>query len=54
MNYIQNVWKLYAIRFFHNLIPAYVIERLFWEQRVHDNPDGNIHRDYICSNCSFT
>jgi len=33
MNYIQNVWKLYAIRFFHNLIPAYVIERLFWEQR---------------------
>ena len=33
MNYKQNVWKLYAIRFFHNLIPAYVIERLFWEQR---------------------
>ena len=33
MNYIHNVWKLYAIRFFHNLIPAYVIERLFWEQR---------------------
>jgi len=33
MNYIQNVWKLYAIRFFCNLIPAYVIERLFWEQR---------------------
>ena len=33
MNYIQNVWKLYAIRFFQNLIPAYVIERLFWEQR---------------------
>jgi len=33
MNYMQNVWKLYAIRFFHNLIPAYVIERLFWEQR---------------------
>lgn len=33
MNYINNVWKLYAIRFFHNLIPAYVIERLFWEQR---------------------
>ncbi|NLC46059.1 MAG: MFS transporter [Firmicutes bacterium] len=33
MNYSQNVWKLYGIRFFHNLIPAYVIERLFWEQR---------------------
>ena len=30
MNYANNVWKLYAIRFFHNLIPAYVIERLFW------------------------
>jgi MFS family permease len=30
---MQNIWKLYAIRFFHNLIPAYVIERLFWEQR---------------------
>ncbi|HEX2947566.1 MAG TPA: MFS transporter [Clostridia bacterium] len=33
MNYISNVWKLYALRFFHGLIPAYVIERLFWEQR---------------------
>jgi len=33
MNYINNVWKLYAIRFFHNLIPAYVIERLFWEEK---------------------
>lgn len=33
MNYASNIWKLYAIRFFHNLIPAYVIERLFWEQR---------------------
>lgn len=33
MNYNNNVWKLYAIRFFHNLIPAYVIERLYWEQR---------------------
>jgi len=32
-NFFQNVWKLYAFRFFHNLIPAYVIERLFWEQR---------------------
>jgi MFS family permease len=32
-NYKSNIWKLYAIRFFHNLIPAYVIERLFWEQR---------------------
>ncbi len=33
MNYMQNVWKLYAVRFFYSLIPAYVIERLFWEQR---------------------
>ncbi len=33
MSYMQNVWKLYAVRFFHSLIPAYVIERLFWEQR---------------------
>jgi len=32
-NYKSNIWKLCAIRFFHNLIPAYVIERLFWEQR---------------------
>jgi Arabinose efflux permease len=30
---ISNLWKLYAIRFFHSLIPAYVIERLFWEER---------------------
>lgn len=33
MDYRSNVWKLYAIRFFYNLIPAYVIERLFWEER---------------------
>lgn len=33
MGYMPNVWKLYAIRFFYNLIPAYVIERLFWEAR---------------------
>jgi MFS family permease len=33
MNYMDNIWKLYANRFFSNLIPAYVIERLFWEQR---------------------
>lgn len=33
MNAKVNIWKLYAIRFFYNLIPAYVIERLFWEQR---------------------
>jgi MFS family permease len=30
---VKNVNKLYIIIFFHNLIPAYVIERLFWEQR---------------------
>lgn len=28
-----NIRKLYAIRFFSSLIPAYVIERLFWEER---------------------
>lgn len=33
MDFQANIRKLYAIRFFHNLIPAYVIERLFWEQR---------------------
>ncbi len=33
MNYTKNVYKLYLIIFFHNLIPAYVIERLFFEQR---------------------
>lgn len=30
---MNNVWKLYAARFFQSLIPAYVIERLFWEAR---------------------
>ncbi|KKI91563.1 MFS transporter [Bacillus sp. SA1-12] len=33
MDYRSNIWKLYVIRFFQSLIPAYVIERLFWEQR---------------------
>ncbi|MBM7586297.1 MFS family permease [Bacillus pakistanensis] len=33
MDYRMNIWKLYAIRIFQSLIPAYVIERLFWEQR---------------------
>ncbi len=33
VNYRQNVWKLYAVRLFQSLIPAYVIERLFWEMR---------------------
>lgn len=33
MNYSKNVYKAYLIVFFHNLIPAYVIERLFYEQR---------------------
>jgi MFS family permease len=28
-----NIRKLYILRFFHSLIPAYVIERLYWEQR---------------------
>lgn len=29
----RNVLLLYGIIFFHHLIPAYVIERLFWEER---------------------
>ena len=33
MGYLNNVKKLYIISFFHSLIPAYVIERLFWQQR---------------------
>ncbi|WP_044640625.1 MFS transporter [Risungbinella massiliensis] len=33
MDYEANIWKLYVVRFFYNLIPAYVIERLFWEQK---------------------
>jgi predicted MFS family arabinose efflux permease len=33
MNYYKNKWLLYAIIFFHNLIPAYVIERLFYQER---------------------
>lgn len=33
MNFYKNVLKLYVIIFFHNLIPAYVIERLFWQER---------------------
>jgi len=33
MGYLSNVKKLYIISFFHSLIPAYVIERLFWDQR---------------------
>lgn len=33
MDVYKNIKKLYIIVLFHNLIPAYVIERLFWEQR---------------------
>ena len=33
MNYLKNIKLLYANRFFHNLVFAYVIERLFWQQR---------------------
>jgi MFS family permease len=33
MDALSNIRWLYAMRFFHSLIPAYVIERLFWEQR---------------------
>ena len=33
MNYYSNIKKQYWISFFHSLIPAYIIERLFWQQR---------------------
>ncbi len=33
MRFYSNIRKLYAIIFFHSLIPAYVIERLFSRQR---------------------
>ena len=30
---LSNTWRLLLIGFFQGLVPAYVIERLFWEQR---------------------
>ncbi|MBD2868784.1 MFS transporter [Paenibacillus arenilitoris] len=33
MNYAMNLRILYLFRFFSSLIPAYVIERLYWEER---------------------
>ncbi|HZG57794.1 MFS transporter [Paenibacillus sp.] len=33
MHALRNVRTLYAVRFFQSLVPAYVIERLYWEQR---------------------
>ena len=33
MGYLSNTKKRYWIALFHSLIPAYVIERLFWQQR---------------------
>lgn len=33
MDFNKNVYKLYFIVFFRSLIPAYVIERLFWQER---------------------
>jgi MFS family permease len=33
MDYTTNLLKLYAFHFFSSLIPAYVIERLYWEER---------------------
>lgn len=33
MGYLSNINRQYIITFFHALIPAYVIERLFWQQR---------------------
>ncbi len=31
--FIRNKWLIYGIIFFQHLIPAYVIERLFWQER---------------------
>ncbi len=36
MSYYRNIRIFYAIIFFQNLIPAYVIERLFWRDRGMD------------------
>lgn len=36
MGYLSNIKKQYLISFFHALIPAYVIERLFWQERGMD------------------
>ncbi len=36
MGYLDNIRKQYWISFFRSLIPAYVIERLFWQQRGMD------------------
>ncbi|MGE5580649.1 MAG: MFS transporter [Bacillota bacterium] len=33
MKCVRNIWILVITRFFQGLVPAYVIERLFWEQR---------------------
>lgn len=33
MRYYKNKWLLYAIIFSHNMVPAYVIERLFYKER---------------------
>ncbi|MFT4414315.1 MFS transporter [Fredinandcohnia humi] len=33
MDYRKNVTRIYIIIFFHNLIPAYVIERIYWQDR---------------------
>ena len=33
-SYLSNVNKQYLIGLFHSLIPAYVIERLFWQERA--------------------
>ncbi|MGQ7886441.1 MFS transporter [Paenibacillus sp. WC2504] len=33
MSNIRNIRILFALRFFSSLIPAYVIERLYWEER---------------------
>jgi MFS family permease len=33
MDYTANLPKLFVLRFFSSLIPAYVIERLYWEER---------------------
>lgn len=36
MGYARNIKKLYLITLFQSLIPAYIIERLFWQERGMD------------------
>jgi len=33
MQFYKNKWIIYIVIFFHHLIPAYTIERLYWQER---------------------